>query len=176
MTRIVVNKTIYHAKPHSICFLPQYQRNEIFVLTIEHTDSDLKVHALHYANELLVCVSLFQKLLQTRLICRNNTKKCLGKEQWRVLVIDSTYHENHILIYFLPQYQCQRKCFSSECELKRSLRAIAWHIDASSVVWTLKDFCCSNVSMLCYKTNGKHHSVYCWVMDALGTFAKYSRS
>ena len=28
---------------------------------------------------------------------------------------------------------------------------IAWHIDASSVVWTLKDFCFSNVLMLCYK-------------------------
>ena len=69
MTRIVVDKTIYHAKPHLICFLPQYQRNEIFVLTIEHNDSDLKVHALHYANtnydanELLVRVRLFQKLL-----------------------------------------------------------------------------------------------------------------
>ena len=131
MTRIVVNKTIYHAKPHSICFLPQYQRNEIFVLTIEHTDSDLKVHVLHYANELLVCVSLFQKLLQTRLICRNNTKKCLGKEQWRVLVIDSTYHENHILIYFLPQYQCQRKCFffqsaSWKRHLRDTLTRAAW--------------------------------------------------
>ena len=43
-----------HAKPHSICFLPQYQGKEVFVLTIEHTDSYLKVHALHYANELLV--------------------------------------------------------------------------------------------------------------------------
>ena len=28
---------VNHAKPHSICFLPQYQRNEIFVLTIEKT-------------------------------------------------------------------------------------------------------------------------------------------
>ena len=73
MTRIVVDKTIYHAKPHSICFLPQYQRNEI-------SDSDLKVHALHYANKLLVRVRLFQKLLQTRVICRNNSKKWLGKE------------------------------------------------------------------------------------------------
>ena len=80
MTRFVVDKTIYHAKPHSICFLLQYQGNEIFVLTIENTDSDLKVHALHYANELLVRVRLFQKLSQTRLICRNNSKKCLGKE------------------------------------------------------------------------------------------------
>ena len=59
MTRIVVDKTIHHAKPHSICFLPQYQRNQIFALTIENTDSDLKVHALHYANELLVRDSLF---------------------------------------------------------------------------------------------------------------------
>ena len=41
---------------------------EIFVLTIENTDSDLKVNALHYANELLVRVRLFfQNLLQTRL-------------------------------------------------------------------------------------------------------------
>ena len=78
------------AKPHSICFLPQYQRNEIFVLTIEHTDSDFKVHALHYANELLVHVRLVQKLLQTRLICRNNSKKCLGKEKCGVLVIDKS--------------------------------------------------------------------------------------
>ena len=60
MTRIVVDKTIYHAKPHSICFLPQYQRNGTFVLTIEHTDSDLKVHVLHYANELLYASDSFK--------------------------------------------------------------------------------------------------------------------
>ena len=36
--------------------------------TTENTDSDLKAHALHYANEPLVRVRLsFQKLLQTRL-------------------------------------------------------------------------------------------------------------
>ena len=29
---------------------------------------------------------------------------------------------NHILICFLPQYQHQRKCFSSERELKKALR------------------------------------------------------
>ena len=46
------------------------------LLTIENTDSDLKVLALHYGNELLnVCVRLsFQKLLQTRQTNRNNTK------------------------------------------------------------------------------------------------------
>ena len=44
------------------------------LLTIEDTDSDLKVHALHYANELLVLA--FQKLLQTRQASRNNKKIC----------------------------------------------------------------------------------------------------
>ena len=49
------------------------------LLTIENTDSDLKVHALHYANELLVRVRLsFKKLWQTRSTYRNHTKKCLG--------------------------------------------------------------------------------------------------
>ena len=46
------------------------------LLTIENTDSDLKVHALHYANELLARVRLsFQKLLQNRATYRNNTQK-----------------------------------------------------------------------------------------------------
>ena len=50
------------------------------LLTIENTNSDLKVHALRYAHELLVHVGLsFQKLLQTRSTCRNNTKKMFGK-------------------------------------------------------------------------------------------------
>jgi len=46
------------------------------LFTIENTDSDLKMHALHYANELLqVRVRLsFQKLLQTRQTNRNSNK------------------------------------------------------------------------------------------------------
>ena len=44
-------------------------------------NTDLKVHALHYANELFVRVILScQKLLQTRSTYRNNTKKRLGNE------------------------------------------------------------------------------------------------
>ena len=51
------------------------------LLTTEITDSDLKVHVLHYANRLLVRVRLsFRNLLQTRSKCRNNTKICLEKE------------------------------------------------------------------------------------------------
>ena len=75
-----------HAKPHSICFFfHNIKDNERKLcqdlLTIENTDSDLKVHALHYANELLVRVRLsFQKLLQNRSTLRTIRKKCLGKE------------------------------------------------------------------------------------------------
>ena len=53
-----------HAKPHSICLffyhiIKDNERNLCQdLLTIENTDSDLKVHALHYANELLVRVRL----------------------------------------------------------------------------------------------------------------------
>ena len=75
-----------HAKPHSICFffyhiIKDNERNLCQdLLTIENTDSDLKVHALHYANELLVRVRLsFQILLQNRSTYRNNTKKMFGK-------------------------------------------------------------------------------------------------
>ena len=52
----------------------RYLRQDL--LTIENTDSDLKVQVLHYANELLnVRVRLsFQKLLQTRQTNRNNEK------------------------------------------------------------------------------------------------------
>ena len=39
---------------------------------------------------------------------------------------------NHISICFLPQYR-QRKCFFQNA----SWKGIAWHTDASSVVWTL---------------------------------------
>ena len=88
------------------------------LLTTENTNSDLKMHALHYANELLVCVRpSFQKLLQTRSTWRNNTKKCLR--------VQTTVNHISILTFlcFLPQYQCQRKCvFFSERELKKALR------------------------------------------------------
>ena len=80
---------------------------------------------------------------------------------------------NHISICFLPQYQRQRKCFffrQRKCFFFRARadKGIAWHTDVSSVVWTQINFCCPNVSMLCYKTNGKRHSVYYWVMVHLG--------
>ena len=63
----------------------------------------------------------FQKLLQTHLICRNNMKKCLGNDTYFLSVRVQT-KINFISICFLPQYQRQRKCFSSERKLKKALR------------------------------------------------------
>lgn len=73
------------AKRHLICFYHSIKDNERNLyqdlLTTGNTDSDLKVRALLYANELLVSVRLsFQNFLQTRSKCRQNTKKCLGKD------------------------------------------------------------------------------------------------
>ena len=73
-----------HANPHSICFYHNIKDNERNLcqdlLTIENTNADLKVHALHYANELLVRISLsFQKRLKNLSTNRNNTKKMFGK-------------------------------------------------------------------------------------------------
>ena len=112
-----------HAKPHSICFLHNIKDNERNLchdlLTIENTNSDLKVHELHYANELLVRFRLsFQKTFANSFnMEKQYEKKCL-RLQTRI---------NHISIptflCFLPQYQRQRKCvFFSERELKKALR------------------------------------------------------
>ena len=95
---------------------------------LENTDS--KVHSLHYANELLVRVRLsFQKLSQTRrLTCRNNTKKCLGKELWRVPVIDkSTDHDKPYFDLFSSTISTSKKMFflfraREERELRKALR------------------------------------------------------
>ena len=104
------------------------------LLTIKNTDSDLKMHALHYANELLVRARLsFQKLLQNRSTNRKNTKKCFGNDAYSLSIrVQSTI--NHISIFtflcFLRQFHRQRKCFLSERELKKALRdtwtRVAW--------------------------------------------------
>ena len=104
------------------------------LLTIENTNSDLKVHALHYANELLVRVRLsFQNLLQTHSTWRNNTKK----------MFKSTDHDKPLLhsyvFMFFTTISTPKKMrvffFRARAE-----KGIARHIDASSVVRTLVIF------------------------------------
>ena len=89
------------------------------LLTTENTNSDLQVHALHYANELLVRVRLsFQNLLQTRSTWRKNTKK----------IFKSTDHDKPLLhsyvFMFFTTISKPKKMwfFFSERELKKALR------------------------------------------------------
>ena len=67
MTRNIVDKSTDHTKPHLICFFHNIRDNERNLcqdlLTIENTDSDSKVHAQHYANQLLVPVRLSSQKL-----------------------------------------------------------------------------------------------------------------
>ena len=73
------------------------------LLAIENTDSYYKVHALHYANKLLVRVRLpFQKPLQNRSTHRNNTKKMFGKS---VLVMDKcTDHDKSYFDFYVSMF------------------------------------------------------------------------
>ena len=72
-----------HAKPHSICFYHNIKGNERNLcqdlLTIKSNDSDLKEHALHYPNELLVHVRHFCKIAQHKFSTYRNTDEMFGK-------------------------------------------------------------------------------------------------
>ena len=111
MTCIVVDKTIHHAKAHSICFLPQYQRNEIFVLTIENTDSDLEVQmSCLYASDF--SFKNFCKLAYINM--QKQFEKMLGKKSNDAYSLSIRVHttKNHISVcFFTTQNQRQRKCF-----------------------------------------------------------------
>ena len=132
-----------HAKRHSIWFfyhnIKDDDRNLCQdLLTIENTDSDLKVHALHYANELLVRFKNFPKLAaqHAETIRKNVWEKSCDAYSLSIRVQTPT---NHISICFLPQYQRHRKCFLfrsfQSAGWKRHCAIIARHIGASSVVW-----------------------------------------
>ena len=95
-----------HAKRHSIWFfyhnIKDDDRNLCQdLLTIENTDSDLKVHALHYANELLVRFKNFPKLAtqHAETIRKNVWEKSCDAYSLSIRVQTPT---NHILICFLP--------------------------------------------------------------------------
>ena len=106
-----VSRCLEPVMKHSPSFLTYYIKDNEKILCqdlltiLENTNSDLKVHALHYANELLVRFRLsFQNLLQTRSTWKNNTKKCLR--------VQTTINHFYILTFlcFSPQYQRERKC------------------------------------------------------------------
>ena len=97
------------------------------------------MHVLHCANELFVRVRLsFQKFSQIRRsTCRNNTRKCLGKELWHVLVVvKSTDRDKPHLDLFSATISTSKKMFIIQSARRaRPEKGIARHIDAGSVVW-----------------------------------------
>ena len=103
------------------------------LLTIENTNSDLKVHALHYANELLVRVRLslqnFCKLAHHGETIR---KKCLR--------VQTTINHISILTFLCFLYYNMNVKENVSFFRARAEKGIARHIDASSVVWTLAIF------------------------------------
>ena len=119
-----------HDKPHSTYH--NIKENEINLcqdlLTIENTESDLKVHALHYANELLVRVRLsfqnFCKIAQHTETIRNVWEK--SNDMYSLSIrVQTTINQIRFLryyVFFLRQYHGQRKCFLSERELKKAWR------------------------------------------------------
>ena len=61
-------------------------------------------------------------------------KKCLEKEQWSVLVDKSTDHDKpHFDLFFYHNINVKEMFFFRA----RAGKSIAWHIDESSMVWTL---------------------------------------
>ena len=112
-----------HAKPHSISFYHNIKENERNLcqdlLTIENTNSDLRVHALRYANELLVRVRLsFQKLVICKLAQHGELirKKCL-----RVQTTINTFP--FLRFFFFTTISTSKKMcfFFPERELKKAL-------------------------------------------------------
>ena len=99
------------------------------MLTIENTDSDLKVHALYYANDLLVRVRLFfQKLLQSRSTCTSNKRKLFGKRAYPLSIrVQTTI--NYILICFNPVWTSKKMFFLQSASSKRHC---VTHLSSSS--------------------------------------------
>ena len=101
------------------------------LLTIENTDLDTKVHALYYANELLVRVRLsfknFCKLAQHAQAIRKQKKNAWEKS-------DDAYSFSTIFrflrFYVFTTISTSKKCFYFNARAKKG---IARHIDASSV-------------------------------------------
>ena len=82
------------------------------LLTIENSDSDLKVRALRHANELLVCVRLsFRKLLrQTRSTCRNVVEKSTDHDKPHFNLFFTIVSTSKKIYIFFQSASCKRHC------------------------------------------------------------------
>ena len=105
-----------HAKRHSICF---------FLTTISKITTEISVKICWQLNsptwKCTRCImqmttwtrqTFLSKPFTRRSTCRNNTEKCLGKELWRVLVVDnSTDHDKPDFDLFSATISTSKKFF-----------------------------------------------------------------
>ena len=83
----------------------------------------------------LYASAFLSKTLQTRSTCRSNKKALFGKRAMKRTHCREEYRpRNYILICFLPGMNVKENVFFFRAWVQKG---IAWHIDASSVVWTL---------------------------------------
>ena len=121
---------------------------ELVVKIVDKWNSHLKVHAMHYANELFVCVrfSFSTNSQHTDTIQKNVWEKSDGAYSFLIRVQTMLHH---ISVCFLPQYQHQRKCFFQSASWKRHC-ATHWHKQWYN--WLVKQifYCTNNSTILLY--------------------------
>ena len=104
------------------------------LLTIENTH--LKVHALHYLYYLYASDFPFKNFRKLSQHTETIQKKCLGKEFWRVLVVDkSADHDKPHFDLFFTTISTSNNFFFQSARRARAEKGIARQIDAGSVVW-----------------------------------------
>ena len=108
------------------------------MLTIENTDSEKCTRCIMQMSYLYASNFPFKNF---RKLAAQHTqtirKKCLGKELWRVLVVDkSTDHEKPHFDLFSATISTSKKMFFIQSARRAGAeKGIARHIYASSVVW-----------------------------------------
>ena len=132
MTRqIIVDKSTDHTKPHSIVFYHNIKNNERNLcqdlLTIENTNSDLKVCSLHYGIMQIRYSYVSDFPFKTFYKLAQHAETIQKKNVWEktndtvILIVDkSTDHDKPHFVSFYITISMLKKLFLSERELKKT--------------------------------------------------------
>ena len=143
MTRMVVDKSTDHAKPHSICYFTTISKitKEIFVKICWQLKTPTRtwkctrcIMQMSYLYASDFPFKNFCKLTQQaetiwKNVCKKSNDACSLSIRVQTTI-------NHLSICFFTTISTSKKMFPSKA---RAEKGIAWHIDASRVVWTLID-------------------------------------
>ena len=125
-----------HAKPHLICFFITILKITKEIFAIENTVSDLKVHALHYANELLVRIRLpFQNFCKIPQHTETNAWEKSNDAYSLSIRVQTTINHISIFMFFYHNINVKENVLFQSASA-RAEKGIARDIDASGVVGT----------------------------------------